>query len=61
MPESWSSRKKDAKDGTPHQQTPDLDNLLKGLCDAVRADDERVWRLGSLRKIWGRRGRIEIS
>ena len=62
MPESWSSKKKDAKDGTPHQTKPDLDNLLKGLVDACRRDtDERIWRYGSIRKIWGRTGRIEIE
>ena len=61
MPESWSTKKKGQMDGTPHQAKPDLSNLLKALEDAVHPHDERIWRYGSIRKIWGRYGRIEIS
>ena len=29
-------------DGEPHQQTPDIDNLEKGILDALFADDKKV-------------------
>lgn len=31
MPNSWSEKKKLAMNDRPHQQTPDIDNILKGL------------------------------
>ena len=34
MPHSWAKKKKCELDGQPHTQTPDVDNLLKGLMDA---------------------------
>ena len=30
MPRSWTKKKKSEMDGKPHQQRPDLDNLIKG-------------------------------
>jgi len=39
MPKSWSFKKKDEMNGTPHQQRPDVDNLLKALMDAVYGED----------------------
>lgn len=59
MPKSWSKKKKEEMDWKPHQQTPDLDNLNKALCDAVLDDDSRIWNMwGS--KIWSREGFIFI-
>lgn len=60
MPKSWSKKKKAEMDGKGHQQTPDKDNLEKGLLDAVFKDDCRVWD-GRVTKIWGEKGKIIIK
>ena len=61
MPQSWSKKKKKAMDGQPHQQTPDLDNLLKALSDACYQDDSVIWHYSAISKRWGKEGRIEIN
>ena len=61
MPKTWSKAKRNRMNGQPHQQTPDIDNLLKGLLDAVYADDKCVWMLRGLSKTWGTEGYIEIT
>ena len=61
MPKSWSKGKRIIKDGEPHKQTPDLDNLIKSCLDAVLKDDSHVWMLGSTRKLWGHKGKIIIE
>ena len=60
MPASWSQRKRRQMDGQPHQQKPDTDNLLKGFCDALLADDAHVWDMHA-RKRWAVEGAIEIE
>jgi Holliday junction resolvase RusA-like endonuclease len=59
MPRSWKAFDRDVMDGLPHIQKPDLDNLLKGLCDAVLLDDSKVWSVHA-EKRWSRRAGIEI-
>lgn len=59
MPDSWSQKKKANHDGEPHRQKPDIDNLLKGLMDAVLEDDSGVHNV-SAKKVWGEVGRILI-
>lgn len=42
--ESWSMKKKREHVGLMHQETPDVDNLLKALNDSLRpGDDKRIW------------------
>ena len=60
MPRSWSGRKRRTMAGTPHQQKPDTDNLLKGFCDALLGDDCHVWDMRG-RKLWAAEGAIEIE
>lgn len=43
MPPSWKRQKCEDMNGKPHKQTPDVDNLLKGLLDALYEDDSAVW------------------
>lgn len=43
MPKSWSKKKRALLRGEPHMETPDIDNLVKGLLDALYADDAHVW------------------
>jgi Holliday junction resolvase RusA-like endonuclease len=44
----------------PHQQKPDLDNLLKALMDAVLDEDSHISHV-QVKKIWGERGEIIIG
>ena len=52
MPASWSAKKKAAMKRTPHMRRPDIDNYIKGVLDAVYADDSGVWQIEAL-KYWG--------
>jgi len=60
MPKSWSKKKKAEMLHQPHQQRPDLDNLCKGLFDAVLDEDCRVWD-GRSTKVWADDGYIAIG
>lgn len=57
MPRTWSAKEREATDGQPHQQRPDVDNLGKAVLDALRPDDCRVWQV-SVEKRWARSGAI---
>jgi len=61
MPKNWSKKKRKSMDEKPHQQTPDLDNLLKALFDAVHKEDKQIWHYGSVMKVWGEVGSITIG
>jgi len=60
MPQSWSKKKRDAMRGQPHQQKPDIDNLLKALLDAIFDEDERVWSISCSKK-WADEGSIIVE
>lgn len=62
MPRSWSQKKKDAKAGQPHQQKPDLDNLVKALMDVFgrHGGDEHIWKIEAT-KLWCPSGKIDIA
>ena len=60
MPASWSKKKKEAMRGTPHEQTPDLDNLLKAVNDALLEQDKIVYRFEAA-KWWGESSKIVIQ
>jgi len=60
MPKSWSKKKKAQMNGQPHQQTPDLSNLLKALEDACYIDDSCIWHYSFLSKRWSYEGAIKI-
>lgn len=60
MPKSWSKKKKAVMEGQPHQQVPDLDNLLKALLDSVYSNDSVVWQI-SAEKRWAKKGSIIIE
>lgn len=57
MPKSWSKKKKIELVNTPHKQKPDIDNLLKGLMDALLKEDSHVHTVFA-RKIWSEEGSI---
>jgi Holliday junction resolvase RusA-like endonuclease len=59
MAKSWSDSKKELMNGQPHMQRPDLDNLVKGVLDALVAKDEQVWSFAAS-KYWAEHGSLEI-
>ena len=62
MPDSWSDKKKREMNGRNHTQKPDLDNLLKGLMDAVCKHDEHISEIThGLKKCWATKGEIIIE
>lgn len=60
MPDSWSKKKRAAMEGTPHQQRPDVDNLVKAVLDALLPEDSRVWHLSGIEKRWAAVGCIDV-
>lgn len=60
MPKSWSKKKRYEKDGTPHQQRPDVDNYVKAVLDALFEDDSHVWKI-SAEKRWASEGSIWLK
>ena len=59
MPKSWSKKKKNLMRGKPHQQKPDLDNLIKSCGDLFLADDSGIHAVFAA-KFWGDRGSVRI-
>lgn len=60
MPASWSQKKRQRMNCEPHQQRPDVDNLLKAVFDAVLKEDCWVYEVHA-RKVWSETGSIEIT
>ena len=66
FPKSYSKNKREGLNGKPHLLTPDADNLLKALLDAIFSqssgkNDSHVWHIGEIKKIWGHTGKIIIN
>lgn len=59
MPPSWSQKKRREMAGRPHQQKPDVDNLLKALLDAIFENDCQVWDIRAI-KFWSPEGMIKV-
>ncbi len=59
MPKSWSNKKIKQMDGKPHQQKPDVDNLLKAWLDANMDDDSSIYDIRAI-KVWAKHGSIEV-
>ena len=60
MPKSWSKKKRKQYLGKPHQQKPDIDNLVKAFLDCLLDDDSFVWDIKAA-KYWAKEGRIIIQ
>ncbi len=60
MPKSWSKKKRDLMRGQAHQETPDLDNLLKAVNDALLEQDKIIFQIEAS-KWWGDEGKIIIQ
>lgn len=59
MPASWGKRKRNEMHLQPHQQKPDIDNLVKALLDAVLDDDSHVYEIRAV-KFWDEVGSFFI-
>lgn len=59
MPKTWSEKRRVALSGQPHQQTPDIDNLVKGLFDHLAKNDSYIWEVKA-RKFWAWRGSVVL-
>lgn len=59
MPRSWSAKKRYIMSFEPHQQAPDIDNLVKAVLDALcvkdsdiyKPNDSYIWDVRA-KKIW---------
>lgn len=61
MPQSWSKAKKQRYLHKPHQQKPDLDNLIKALNDSLASEDDTyIWFVNAC-KVWALEGAIMID
>lgn len=60
MPKSWSEKKCALMRGKPHQQKPDIDNLVKGLLDALTLEDAYIYEVHA-DKSWWTHGFISLS
>jgi Holliday junction resolvase RusA-like endonuclease len=65
IPQSWSNKKKQEAIGQPHIKKPDIDNLVKGLFDSLNgiawADDNQVYEMHNVKKIYGEEPGIEFG
>lgn len=60
MPNSWPKRRKAEMAGREHTQTPDTDNLLKALKDALCVEDSHIWHDAPI-KVWSWKPGIYIE
>lgn len=60
MPKSWSNKKRELMYMAPHQQRPDIDNLVKAVLDSLCEDDSYVHTVNAS-KVWGEEGAIIID
>lgn len=61
MPSSWSKKKRKEMECKLHTCRPDLDNLLKGLQDALCKEDSHIAQINRLSKTWSIEPLIEIE
>lgn len=57
MPDSWSKSKREGMLNKPHQQKPDLDNLVKSVNDCLVINDEVIYYIEAS-KVWWEEGKI---
>jgi len=59
MPKSWSKKKKLEFNGKYHDKRPDIDNLLKGVMDALFEEDSHIHTV-CCKKFWALEPKIVI-
>lgn len=61
MPQSWSKKKKLAMCFTPHESTPDTDNLMKAFKDALMIQDKDISDSRESKFWYDGTGHIEVT
>jgi|SRR5688572_28597918 len=62
LPASWSQRKRNKMAGMPHQQKPDIDNLIKSALDALLSRDQGIHEIRAKKRWADANGpRVEIT
>lgn len=51
FPKSYSQKKRELLVGTPHNEKPDIDNLIKGIFDTICIDDKHICSVAAA-KYW---------
>lgn len=57
MPKSWSKKKQNMFVGKEHEKRPDIDNLVKGVMDALFKEDSHVHTIYA-KKFWSKEAKI---
>jgi Holliday junction resolvase RusA-like endonuclease len=64
FPATYSKKKQTELLGQPHQVKPDLDNLVKAVCDGLRGtgedNDSRIFNIVA-KKVWDNSGYIKVK
>lgn len=60
MPDSWSKKKKERMNGSPHDSKPDIDNMLKCVMDSLIERDQSVYKIKA-EKYWSYEGKIIVE
>ena len=60
IPKSWSKKKKHKMLYRPHQQKPDIDNLVKAVLDSLAEKNDSYINALSANKVWADEGKITI-
>lgn len=60
MPKSWSKKKCNEFNGSPHERTPDIDNLVKAFLDSLYSDDCHVYQIFAT-KYWVEEGKEGVN
>ena len=61
MPASWSKAERARMANEPHRSKPDIDNLAKGVMDALWPDGDAEIADLRARKFWGHTGEIVVE
>lgn len=59
-PKSYSKKKTEAITGKPHDQKPDIDNIIKAVFDCLAKEDKTIHEI-HVRKIWSTENKITIQ
>ena len=61
LPDSWSARVRKQAMGQPHAHKPDVDNVAKGVMDALLEQDQNIYSVQCV-KLWddGNKPRVEV-
>jgi Holliday junction resolvase RusA-like endonuclease len=57
---TWSKKKRAEMAGKPHDQKPDVDNMIKGIFDALFKDDSKIYSIFA-EKYWAEEDAIDLE